>query len=114
MTEQMRSNPDVDSLASAVAHRFAASAGTVASQRLGNPTLVDRLASAVGQRLAARTGTDIDRLASAVAHRLAASEKAAPLVASAAASVSGGRVVSPELAKVASRAVLNFGEAAER
>lgn len=87
MTESPIQAESMDRLASAVAARFAASAASVrlssVSERpSGPPGLVDRLASAAGQRLAARRGTDIDLLASAVAHRLAASEAAAPLVES--------------------------------
>jgi len=66
--------------------------------------LVDRLASAVSQRLAARIqGTNIDKLASLVADRLAASSAAERLVASAATHVGGRGWTSLDLEKVASR-----------
>jgi len=83
-----KANPNVERLAAAVADRFSASAR---APRLGDPqvkskkvALIDRLASAVGQRLAARSGANIDVLASAVAHRLAASPGAARLASGAA------------------------------
>jgi hypothetical protein len=96
----MAEYPDVHRLASAVAHRIVASARsaplTAAGAKGNSPALLDRLASAVGQRLAARTVTNIDQLASAVAHRLAASEPAAPLVQSVVAHY-GSPYSSPEL-----------------
>lgn len=78
---------DIERLASAVVHRFAASEATARLGRAaagGSPTLVDRLASAVGQRLAAGSQlAHITPLASAVAKRLAASKGAARLASSA-------------------------------
>lgn len=85
---------DVDRLASAVVHRFAASldapplrGASVSVERLAKrraPTLLDRLASAVGQRLAHGSQfPKIEPLASAVAARLAASKGAARLASAA-------------------------------
>ena len=97
MADAKTSDADIERLAAAVADRFNASSRTVhlaASQatRTRIPGLVDRLASAVGQRLAARAGTNIDRLASAVAQRLAASTGAARLASSAARHFAGDLV----------------------
>jgi hypothetical protein len=86
-------DPEIERLASAVAQRFIASARTA---RLTSPaqqvrvasgqtvSVVERVASAVGQRLAARGSVpNIDKLASAVAHRLAASPAVAGVASAA-------------------------------
>jgi hypothetical protein len=82
---ELKNDPDIERLAAAVVGRFEASERS-ARLVVGGvpvntaPTLMDRLASAVGQRLAARSAIpSIDRLASALAHRLAASPTAARL-----------------------------------
>jgi hypothetical protein len=80
---------DLDRLASAVVHRFAASSSAPrlasASRAAGvEPTLIDRLASAVGQRLAMGSNLpSITALASQVAKRLSASAGAARLASAA-------------------------------
>ena len=89
MANKNRPDGEIERLTAAVADRFAASAKTVrlAGSRpelSAKASLIDRLASAVAQRLAARSGANIDLLASAIAHRLAASPGAARLASSAA------------------------------
>ena len=79
---------DIDRLASAVVHRFAASQSAARlaqpSPSPAEPTIIDRLASAVGQRLAIGSQhPNIETLASAVAKRLAASKGAARLASAA-------------------------------
>lgn len=105
---------NIERLAHAVADRFSASAhaarlsGT-ASTLASSPTLVDRLASAVGQRLAARAGGDIDKLASAIAHHLAASTGAARLASAAARHFAGELVWSdPELDRLVTEAAVQL------
>ena len=82
MSDKTIPDSDIGRLAAVVASRIAASASTarLAGATISNPvtpTLTDRMASAVGQRLA---GSNLHLLASAVAHRLVASASAAPLV----------------------------------
>ncbi len=76
---------DIERLASAVAHRFAASEATARlAGAAARPSLIDKLASAVAQRLAAGSQLpNFTQLASAVAKRLAASKGAARLASNA-------------------------------